>query len=181
MALDDGRFLVSAERFDKLATQSSVEELTSQGLLRTHPDFRVIALGLPVPAFPGFPLDPPLRSRFQARFVDTSEAAHIPVSHPVLRSLHAVNDGLVRLARQADAIVAPKSDGSPPKPVAANAALHLLPVRACGVVAPLLLSTCFVCRFPMQLWPALRSTRSISHTEGLSGVKLQLWCNVSIL
>ena len=29
-------------------------------------DFRVIALGLPVPQFPGFPLDPPLRSRFQA-------------------------------------------------------------------------------------------------------------------
>jgi von Willebrand factor A domain-containing protein 8 len=29
----------------------------------------VIALGLPVPEFPGFPLDPPLRSRFQSRYV----------------------------------------------------------------------------------------------------------------
>lgn len=32
-----------------------------------HPDFRVIALGLPVPPYPGRTLDPPLRSRFQAR------------------------------------------------------------------------------------------------------------------
>jgi hypothetical protein len=104
MALDDGRFLVSAERFDKLAQHTSIDELTSQGLLRTHPDFRVIALGLPVPAFPGFPLDPPLRSRFQARFVDASDCVNIPVLDPVLRSLQAVNGGLVRLARQADAI-----------------------------------------------------------------------------
>lgn len=32
-------------------------------------DFRVIALGLPVPKYRGAPLDPPLRSRFQAREV----------------------------------------------------------------------------------------------------------------
>ena len=36
------------------------------GLLRVSPDFMVVALGLPVPRFPGNPLDPPLRSRFQA-------------------------------------------------------------------------------------------------------------------
>ena len=35
--------------------------------------FRVIALGLPVPKYTGSPLDPPLRSRFQARDVQ-----HLP-------------------------------------------------------------------------------------------------------
>ena len=38
-------------------------------LVRVSEDFRVIALGLPVPKYTGSPLDPPLRSRFQARDV----------------------------------------------------------------------------------------------------------------
>ena len=33
-------------------------------------DFRVVALSLPVPPYPGRTLDPPLRSRFQSRFVN---------------------------------------------------------------------------------------------------------------
>ena len=36
-------------------------------LVRVSEDFRVIALGLPVPQYIGNPLDPPLRSRFQAK------------------------------------------------------------------------------------------------------------------
>lgn len=36
---------------------------------RVDERFRVIALGLPVPPYQGNPLDPPLRSRFQARTV----------------------------------------------------------------------------------------------------------------
>ena len=36
-------------------------------LVRVSEEFRVIALGLPVPRYHGNPLDPPLRSRFQAR------------------------------------------------------------------------------------------------------------------
>lgn len=35
--------------------------------MRVCDDFRVIALGLPIPRYQGNPLDPPLRSRFQAR------------------------------------------------------------------------------------------------------------------
>lgn len=35
-----------------------------------HPNFRVIAISAPVPPYPGYPLDPPFRSRFQARFCD---------------------------------------------------------------------------------------------------------------
>jgi len=38
-------------------------------LVKVHENFRVIALGLPVPFFKGNPLDPPLRSRFQGRSI----------------------------------------------------------------------------------------------------------------
>ena len=70
MSLPDGRFLVAHSRYDDLiAAGQTHEQLTAKGLVRVHPDFRVIALGLPVPAFAGFPLDPPLRSRFQGLFV----------------------------------------------------------------------------------------------------------------
>ena len=43
------------------------EELDVWKIVRVSEDFRVIALGLPVPKYKGNPLDPPLRSRFQAR------------------------------------------------------------------------------------------------------------------
>ena len=38
--------------------------------MRVHEDFRIVALGLPVPHYPGSSLDPPLRSRFQALHVN---------------------------------------------------------------------------------------------------------------
>lgn len=41
--------------------------MDSWKIVRVSEDFRVIALGLPVPKYKGNPLDPPLRSRFQAR------------------------------------------------------------------------------------------------------------------
>jgi hypothetical protein len=41
-------------------------------LVRVSEDFRVIALGIPVPRYLGNPLDPPLRSRFQARDVSSN-------------------------------------------------------------------------------------------------------------
>ena len=43
--------------------------LRSAATVAPHPDFRVVALGVPVPPFPGRTLDPPLRSRFQAHAV----------------------------------------------------------------------------------------------------------------
>ncbi|XP_067848605.1 von Willebrand factor A domain-containing protein 8 [Heptranchias perlo] len=67
MQLEDGRFLMSAERYDKLLKEHTREELDAWKIVRVSEDFRVIALGLPVPRYPGNPLDPPLRSRFQAR------------------------------------------------------------------------------------------------------------------
>ncbi|KAL2081742.1 hypothetical protein ACEWY4_023595 [Coilia grayii] len=67
MQLEDGRFLMSAQRYDKLLQEHTKEELDSWKIVRVSEDFRVIALGLPVPRYSGNPLDPPLRSRFQAR------------------------------------------------------------------------------------------------------------------
>ncbi|KAM7321273.1 hypothetical protein ACRRTK_019365 [Alexandromys fortis] len=67
MQLEDGRFLMSAERYDKLLQDHTKEELDAWKIVRVSEHFRVIALGLPVPRYPGNPLDPPLRSRFQAR------------------------------------------------------------------------------------------------------------------
>jgi von Willebrand factor A domain-containing protein 8 len=41
--------------------QENGSDISKLNLLRVHPDFRVIALGLPVPKYKGNPLDPPLR------------------------------------------------------------------------------------------------------------------------
>ncbi|CAH0398204.1 unnamed protein product [Chilo suppressalis] len=71
MHLEDGRFLVPAARYDKLLQEHGVEEVSKWRLVRVDENFRVIALGLPVPRYTGQPLDPPLRSRFQARDVAT--------------------------------------------------------------------------------------------------------------
>ncbi|XP_056108158.1 von Willebrand factor A domain-containing protein 8 [Rhinichthys klamathensis goyatoka] len=67
MQLEDGRFLMSAQRYDKLLEEHTKEEMDAWKIVRVSEDFRVIALGLPVPRYKGNPLDPPLRSRFQAR------------------------------------------------------------------------------------------------------------------
>lgn len=69
MHLEDGRFLVSPKRFAHLSKVHSPEEIARLKLVAVHPRFQVIALGLPVPKFEGNALDPPLRSRFQARNV----------------------------------------------------------------------------------------------------------------
>lgn len=69
MHLENGKFLMSPERYDKLLQTYSKEELDKWGLLRVSEDFRVIALGLPTQKYKGTPLDPPLRSRFQSRNV----------------------------------------------------------------------------------------------------------------
>jgi MoxR-like ATPase len=67
--LDDGSMLISHSNFTKLLEKHSAEELKAKKILPVHPNFRVIALALPVPRFVGFSLDPPLRSRFQSRAI----------------------------------------------------------------------------------------------------------------
>eukprot|EP00729_Bicosta_minor_P004263 gene4263-23013_t len=70
MQLEDGRFLVAPKRYDELVKQGVGGAMKEMRLVKVHPKFRVIALGVPVPPFPGNPLDPPLRSRFQARHIE---------------------------------------------------------------------------------------------------------------
>ncbi|KAI0327509.1 hypothetical protein GY45DRAFT_1355662 [Cubamyces sp. BRFM 1775] len=64
MNLDDGTHIVHPHRY------SLLEHEGSSAFIPAHKDFRVIAIAAPVPPYPGYPLDPPFRSRFQARFVD---------------------------------------------------------------------------------------------------------------
>ena len=50
MALDDGRFLISAARYDALlSAPHGASHMAAASLVRVHPNFRVIALGLQVP------------------------------------------------------------------------------------------------------------------------------------
>uniref|UniRef100_A0A8D8WLR6 von Willebrand factor A domain-containing protein 8 n=1 Tax=Cacopsylla melanoneura TaxID=428564 RepID=A0A8D8WLR6_9HEMI len=86
MHLEDGRFLVSADTYDKLLREHGESELSKWNLVRVSEEFRVLALGLPVPPYVGNPLDPPLRSRFQARnipsptYQDTLSLLTLPLS-----------------------------------------------------------------------------------------------------
>ncbi|KAJ3505514.1 hypothetical protein NLJ89_g7376 [Agrocybe chaxingu] len=67
MNLDDGSHIIHHHRYAQLE-QSRSEE--GKVFIPAHKNFRVIAIAAPVPPYPGYPLDPPFRSRFQARFID---------------------------------------------------------------------------------------------------------------
>ena len=67
MNLDDGTHIIHATRH---ALVRGSDAAGTSFLVPAHAAFRVIALGVPVPPYKGFPLDPPFRSRFQARFLD---------------------------------------------------------------------------------------------------------------
>lgn len=64
--LEDGTHVVSSDRYQKMIERG--EDTTS--FIPAHRDFRVIAIGTPVPPYPGYPLDPPFRSRFQSLYLD---------------------------------------------------------------------------------------------------------------
>lgn len=74
MDLPGGKRLIRRRTTDQRGALHDLDRHSSsaaaQQLLYAHPNFRVVALGLPVPPFPGFALDPPLRSRFQFRNMD---------------------------------------------------------------------------------------------------------------
>ncbi|CAE7561118.1 unnamed protein product [Symbiodinium necroappetens] len=72
MTLEDGSFLMAPGR---------EEEIRSSGgrqLLPVSRKFLAIAIGLPVPTYPGIALDPPLRSRFAARRVEGDTGTRFP-------------------------------------------------------------------------------------------------------
>lgn len=77
---DDGRFLINPERYDALLGEMSANRLSERQLVRVHPDFVVIALGLPVPRFQGYPLDP-VRHRLSSLFPLSSRTA-VEVAFP---------------------------------------------------------------------------------------------------
>ena len=72
--LDDGTHIIHPHRYALLdwpeAPKSPAAQTDQVKFVPAHTRFRVIALGAPVPPYPGYPLDPPFRSRFQARFID---------------------------------------------------------------------------------------------------------------
>ena len=72
--LDDGTHIIHPHRYALLdwpeAPKSPTAQTDQVKFVPAHTRFRVIALGAPVPPYPGYPLDPPFRSRFQARFID---------------------------------------------------------------------------------------------------------------
>ena len=77
MSLEDGRFLMKEEMIaaaDATSSSSSISANQDDRLVKVHPAFRVIALGHPVPPYSGRTLDPPLRSRFQGKFIDDLSA-----------------------------------------------------------------------------------------------------------
>jgi len=114
MQLDDGRFLMAAERYDRLLEEHSAGELDALRLVRVSPDFRVVALGLPVPRYQGNPLDPPLRSRFQARDINPTpfkellaELQDISPNVPTERLAHIVSFATAMLQKESSSLGLP--------------------------------------------------------------------------
>ncbi|KAF9648314.1 hypothetical protein BDM02DRAFT_3187271 [Thelephora ganbajun] len=64
--LDDGTYIIHSHRYELLDKSADEDRL----FMPAHKNFRVVAIAAPVPPYPGYPLDPPFRSRFQARFID---------------------------------------------------------------------------------------------------------------
>ncbi|GAA5867426.1 hypothetical protein JCM1840_002135 [Sporobolomyces johnsonii] len=88
MNLEDGTHIVSAARYDLMVKNGE----DTKNFIPAHPDFRIIALGCPVPPFPGMPIDPPFRSRFQARFLDSVEAAKVMARQELAKSLEGKDE-----------------------------------------------------------------------------------------
>ncbi|KAJ8082257.1 hypothetical protein PM082_008104 [Marasmius tenuissimus] len=63
MNLEDGTHIIHPQRYALLDDPENK-------FIPAHKNFRVIAIAAPVPPYPGYPLDPPFRSRFQARFIE---------------------------------------------------------------------------------------------------------------
>ena len=87
LSLDDGRLLVEQRRFLAAAATGDTAATTDAAqFAAVHPLFRVIALAAPAPPFEGRPLDPPLRSRFNAALVPPVSAQELAAAlHPLAR------------------------------------------------------------------------------------------------
>ncbi|ETN61020.1 hypothetical protein AND_007335 [Anopheles darlingi] len=117
MHLEDGRFLISAKNYDSLRQRYDREQLDRWGLVRVSEEFRVVALGLPVPRYRGAPLDPPLRSRFQARDVPDLPYVEVLLEVKELAGGVAPPDVLTRLVSFAYAVQSATSGALPDFPI----------------------------------------------------------------
>lgn len=72
--LPDGTSLVPAHRLESARQEEALKTgdrtASYSRFQAVDPNFRVVALGLPTPPYKGNPLDPPFRSRYQARWVE---------------------------------------------------------------------------------------------------------------
>lgn len=68
--LPDGTSLVPASRLASVQKEAAAAKRSASRFQAVDPRFRVVALGLPTPPYRGNPLDPPFRSRYQARWVE---------------------------------------------------------------------------------------------------------------
>ncbi|KAH9010140.1 AAA domain-containing protein [Lactarius hengduanensis] len=107
MNLDDGTHILHPHRHLLLSPADAADAR----FVPAHPSFRVIAIGAPVPPYPGYPLDRPFRSRFQARSLDPTSAL-LAYPHFASEMRHSL-DGVARPAL-------------PPFPHTALAKLHAL-------------------------------------------------------
>ncbi len=114
MQLEDGRLVVSAQRYAELLARNSDAQLTRNGIVSCHADFRVICLSLPVPPFAGSPLDPPLRSRLQARFIRSLAAGEVAAAlqeqyaEPIVKRAMSATQSLLVASSAAAAETRPK-------------------------------------------------------------------------
>lgn len=129
MNLDDGTHILHPHRHLLLSPADAADAR----FVPAHPSFRVIAIGAPVPPYTGYPLDPPFRSRFQARFLDPTSALLAYPSNPLFGTSAALWTTLhdLVLATQYASEARHSLDGVarpalPPFPHTALAKLHAL-------------------------------------------------------
>ncbi|KAJ2919670.1 hypothetical protein MD484_g680, partial [Candolleomyces efflorescens] len=142
MNLDDGTHIFHPLRYQQLETSGTFTSEQGKIFIPAHKNFRVIAIAAPVPPYPGYPLDPPFRSRFQARFIDPigsllaingpSEPAN-NAEHSSSSQLHPLFDKLRELilttqyaSESRNALEAISRNSLPPFPQTAIAKLRAL-------------------------------------------------------
>ncbi|TBU30306.1 AAA domain-containing protein [Dichomitus squalens] len=159
MNLDDGTHIVHPHRHALL--DSAETEYST--FIPAHKNFRVIAISAPVPPYPGYPLDPPFRSRFQARFVDPMGAllALPQMGEPVAQSVFTLP--LYQKTRDIIASTQIASESRHSLDTIARSSLPAFPQTALAKVTALLslfpppdtLSPEQLARFVLSIHPAL--------------------------
>ncbi|KAJ7173000.1 AAA domain-containing protein [Mycena crocata] len=154
--LDDGTHIIHPHRYAQLDAST---DGSGNLFIPAHKNFRVIAIAAPVPPFPGYPLDPPFRSRFQARFVDPVGSflalCAKPASNPIPELETRLRELILstQYASEArDALSAVSKSALPPFP---QTALQKLRALMTAFPPPDTLSPAQLARLVVTLHPAL--------------------------